>query len=1329
RAGPPPTVSFNYLGQVDAAASDASLFTFAAESSGPSLSPSSLRTHLLDVTSVVQGGQLHITFTYSQHVHAEATVRALVGGFADALRGLIAGRASPDALRYTPADFPLARLKQAALDRVLPSGEPVEDVYPLSPLQQGMLFHSLMSPGSGVYVTQYAWTFGARIDLGAFRRAWEAVVEHHAPLRTSFAWEGLDEPLQVVSPRVVLPWEELDWRGLSPAEQQARFDALMASDRARGFSLCDAPLMRLTVMKLDDGAHRVLWSSHHLLLDGWSLGILFKDLFAAYDTAAKGERPTLGAVPAYREFIAWLRGGTEARTETYWRQTLHGFTEPTPLPGALPPRTDGAPYRREERWLNLSAETTKTLQSFARQHQLTANTVLQGAWALVLSRWAGEDDVVFGTTVSGRSADVAGIERMVGLFINTLPVRNRVEPEKPVLAWLTSLNAGMQELRQYEHTSLAHIQGWSEVPRGQLLFEGLYVFENYPVDEAVQSGGSELAIRDFTTAEQSDMPFVAIVSPGKQLELRLVYDLRRFETATMDRLLRQWTAVLESMLARPQAQLSSISLLSEEEREQVLVRWNDTAAEYPREASVHQLFCAQAARTPDAIAVEAGEGTLTYRQLDERSNQLAHHLRTLGVTPGTRVALCLERNLELPVGLLGILKAGAAFVPLDPSYPAERLQTMLAQTAVSVLVTQERLADELPAHVPLLVCLDSEWEQVARHPVTAPDAFASADSLAYVMFTSGSTGQPKGVAIPHRGITRLVMSGTFIHFGPEETFLQLAPISFDASTLEVWGALLHGARLVLFPPHAPSLEELGAALVRHRVTTLWLTAALFEQVALHQPQALASVRQVLAGGDALPAQRVREHLSRLAPGAVLVNGYGPTENTTFTACHRLEAGATFGASVPIGRPISNTRVYVLDAGLKPVAPGVPGELYTGGDGLAWGYLGRADLTAERFVPNPFAAGERLYRTGDKVRWLDDGTLEFLGRVDFQVKVRGFRIEPGEIEAVLRLHARVQEAIVVVREDSPGDKRLVAYAVAPDTDAADLKEFLRQKLPEYMVPSALVCLESLPLTPNGKVDRRALPAPELEGAEGGDFLAPRTATEGVLAGIFSDVLGVRRVGLNDDFFELGGHSLLATQVISRIRAVFDLELALRELFESPTLAGLARQVDAARLDRQGLGVPALVPAPRTGELPLSFAQQRLWFIDQLEPGSPLYNMPAALRLEGTLDVGALERAISDVVERHEALRTTFASRDGEPVQVIHPATALSVPVVDLTALSADARQAEVMRLAREEALRPFDLTTGPLLRVTLLRLGEREHVLLLTMHHIVSDGWSTGVLVR
>ncbi|RYZ33381.1 MAG: amino acid adenylation domain-containing protein, partial [Myxococcaceae bacterium] len=647
--------------------------------------------------------------------------------------------------------------------------------------------------------------------------------------------------------------------------------------------------------------------------------------------------------------------------------------------------------------VKLSRSTSDALKAFSQAEGATPFMALLAAWQLLLSRYSSQDDITVGSPIAGRR--VAELEGLIGFFVNTLALRSRISPRGDFRELLSQVRR--TTLSAYEHQDVPFeklveaLQPQRDLSRSPL-FQVSFTLQNTPLSELSLPGLSFRPVETQGHVARFDLALILSDTPdgfGGLLE----YNTDLFEASTAARMVTHFQTLVGAALASPDSRTDALSLLSEAARQEVLVQWNQTASTYPREASVPECFTAQAARTPDAIAVESEAGTLTYRQLDERSNQLAHHLRTLGVSPGSRVALCLQRGLELPVGLLGILKAGAAFVPLDPAYPAERLDFMLGQTGVSVLVTQQALADALPTDVPLVVCLDSDWQRVARHPTAAPASLSRADSLAYVMFTSGSTGQPKAVAIPHRGITRLVLGGAFIHFGPEEVWLQLAPISFDASTLEIWGALLHGARLVLFPPQAPTLEALGAALVRHRITTLWLTAALFEQMAARQPSALASVRQVLAGGDALPAARVREHLSRLTPGAMLVNGYGPTENTTFTACHRMGASSSFGASVPIGRPISGTQAYVLDSTLRPVPVGVPGELYAGGDGLAWGYLGRADLTAERFIPNPFGLGARLYRTGDKARWRDDGSLEFLGRDDNQVKLRGFRIELGEVE--------------------------------------------------------------------------------------------------------------------------------------------------------------------------------------------------------------------------------------------------------------------------------------------------------------------------------------------
>jgi amino acid adenylation domain-containing protein len=748
---------------------------------------------------------------------------------------------------------------------------------------------------------------------------------------------------------------------------------------------------------------------------------------------------------------------------------------------------------------------------------------------------------------------------------------------------------------------------------------------------------------------------------------------------------------------------------------------------YRPDASIHSLFTEQVARTPDSVAVEFEGALLTYRELEARSNQLAHHLVARGVAPGARVGLCVERSLEMVVGILGILKAGAAYVPLDPAYPHERLSFMLEDTRMTMLLLQERLRAKLPAHRADVVCLDTGWGEISTRPATPLHRDTPAEALAYIMYTSGSTGRPKGVCIPHRGVVRLVVGTTYARLGAQEVFLQLSSSSFDASTFELWGCLLHGGRLVVAPARAPSLEELARLLDRHGVTTLWLTAALFEQMVATQPEALGRVRQVLAGGDVLSPVRVREHLAR---SGLLINGYGPTEVTTFTCCHVMTDPAQVGSSVSIGRPIAHTCVYLLDEHLRPVPPGEPGELYAGGDGLAWGYLDRPDLTAERFIPHPLSdtPGARLYRTGDLARYLPDGTLQFLGRRDSQVKVRGFRVEPGEVESALLRHPAVREAVVVARGTGTEDKRLVAYVVPRPERTLEpraLREFLRESLPEYMVPSVVVPLAELPLSPNGKVDRKALPAPESVRSEAGPRTPPRTPTERKLAALWGQVLDQREPGADDSFFDLGGHSLLATRLVSLIQKDFGVELSLRVLFEAPTIARLALHLDGASpaASASRSQPPPLVRVSRERALPLSFSQERLWRLFKLNPGSVAYNLPLAMRVHGPLDARALERAFQALIHRHESLRTTFHEEEGRPVQRVMDALDFTLPVVPLE------RVGDLAEAVARQARQPFNLTTGPLVRAELLVLGEREHMLLFCMHHISSDGWSMGVLTR
>ncbi|WP_164002997.1 non-ribosomal peptide synthetase, partial [Pyxidicoccus caerfyrddinensis] len=1206
-----------------------------------------------------------------------------------------------------------------------------QDVLPLSYAQQRLWFLEQLTPGSAFYNVPAVVKLTGPLDVAALERSFEALVRRHESLRTTFRAEG-GLPVQVISPAGRVELKRVDLGGLPEAEREQEARRRAEEEAARPFDLAQGPLLKTSLLRLGEQEHVLVLMTHHIVSDGWSMGILVREVAALYEAFSLGRTSPLPELAVqYPDYAVWqrewLKGEVLEAQLGYWKQQLEGAPATLELPTDKP-RPAVQTFRGEVRQALWPKALWRDLESLGRREGATPFMVLLAAFQTVLSRYAGQEDVSVGAPIAGRTQ--AETEGLIGFFANMLVLRAKLEAGQSF----------RQLLRQVRETTLG-AYAHQEVPFEKLveelqperdlsrspLFQVTLTLQNIPTTEVKLKQGLTLSgVESELATSKYDLSLVVQEVPHGVVAA-VNYNSELFEAATMVRLLGHLQVLLESAVARPEQRLLDLPLMGNAERKQLVGEWGGKAAEYPREASLAELFEAQVRRTPDSVAVEYAGQRLTYAELNRRANQLAHHLKGMGVGPEVRVGLCVERSLELVVSVLGILKAGGVYVPLDASYPLERLSWMKREAGVAVLVTQEKLAEEVAEGSELLVCVDTEWATIARQPETSPSIQVSGANLAYVMFTSGSTGRPKGVGVPHRAVSRLVLGTDFAHFGPEEVWLQLAPISFDASTLEVWGALLHGAKLVVYPAGTPSLEDLGRTLGKAGITSLWLTAALFEQMQARQPEALAGVKQLLAGGDVLPVGRVRE---RLASGKVLINGYGPTENTTFSACYRMEDPQQLGASVPIGRPITNTQAYVLDGAMQLVPVGVPGELYVGGEGLAVGYVGRPELTAERFVPNPFGKGERLYRTGDVVRWSGDGTLEFLGRRDTQVKVRGFRIEPGEVETALASHAGVNEAVVIAREDGTEGKRLVAYVTAKEgveLEASVLRTHLKQRLPEYMVPSAYVVLDAMPLTPNGKVDRKALPTPDAHAPKPEAFEAPRTETEQKLAAIFAEVLNVEQVGLHGDFFELGGHSLLATQLVSRVQEAFKVELPLRDVFEAPTVETLAERIGAG--NSKGLRVPPLKPALRDGALPLSFAQQRLWFLDQLEPGSAFYNVPSVVKLTGQLDVDALEKSFRELVRRHESLRTTFRTEAGAPVQIISTEPALVIVREDLSRLPEADRAQSTQRWVEEEVERPFNLAQGPLLRTALVKLSEQEHVLVLVMHHIVSDGWSMGILVR
>ncbi|HEX8695423.1 MAG TPA: non-ribosomal peptide synthase/polyketide synthase, partial [Longimicrobium sp.] len=1516
---------------------------------------------------------------------------------------------------------------------------------PLSFAQQRLWFIDRLEPGSAAYNLPVALRLRGDLDPAGLRWALEEVMRRHEVLRTTFGTGADGEPVQVVHAPAPVTLPVVDLTGLDEAEREARLQRLASEDAARPFDLARGPVLRCTLLRLGAADSAVLFNLHHIASDGWSMGILQREVTALYEAWTRGEDADLPGLPVqYADYAVWQRRWLEGEVlehqVAYWRERLAGAPAVLELPTDRP-RPAVSSGRGASHGFTLSPELSRALRELSRREGATLYMTLLAAWQALLGRYGAGEDVVVGTPVAGRTR--LETEGLIGFFVNTLVIRTRLEGDPTFREALARVRDGVLEAQAHQDVPFERLVDELGVERSLAhtpVFQVMFSLEQAARqrDEGLRLGEVEI---DPLASDSGTAKFdltLGMSEEGERLAGSLGYRADLFDAATAGRLARHLARLLEQAAADPDARLSELELLDEDERRRALEAWGAAPAEFPAQA-VHRRFEAQAARTPDAPAVTCGERTLTYRELDERSNRLAHRLRGLGVAPDVRVGLCLERSPELVAAVLGVLKAGGAYVPLDPAYPADRLAFVLEDAGIGVLLTHSALRGRLPEFGGTTLCLDEAWPELERESAASPGAAVLPAHLAYVIYTSGSTGRPKGVLVTHANVARLFeATDAWFGFGESDVWTLFHSYAFDFSVWEIWGALLYGGRLVVVPFEVSrSPEEFRALLARERVTVLSQTPSAFRQLieadrAAGDAAGPLALEWVVFGGEALSLEALRPWIARHGDERPrLVNMYGITETTVHVTWRRItREDVERGEASVIGAPIPDLSLYVLDGRMRPVPPGVAGELYVGGAGLARGYLGRPGLAAERFVPDPFGAapGGRLYRTGDRARLRTDGELEYLGRADEQVKVRGFRIEPGEIERVLLEHPAVREAVVVAREDAPGDRRLAAYLVpdaetagtaarllrlqagerlngrpvvvlpngmpvvshnaheteflyreiferdtylgggvhlpadavvfdvganagfftlqvarrrpgatvyafepippvfetlalnaelhgvrgrlfacglaerpgraefsyyphasvlsgrhasaaeergvvrsfllgsdaaavdggvleellderlrvercecelrtlsdviraegvdridllkvdvekselevleglaaehwplvrqvvlevhdtdgrldrvrsllesrgftvavgqdsalagtplfdvyarrpevaAPAADAeldpaenerweepaelvAAARRWCRDRLPDYMVPGAFVVLDRLPLTSNGKVDRRALPAPQRAEAER-RYAAPRTAAEEVLAAIWGEVLGIERVGAEDNFFELGGHSLIATRVVVRARQAFGVELPVRAVFEAQTVRALAGRVEELRSGGAGVEAPPVVPVPREGALPLSFAQRRLWFIDRLEPGSAAYNIPVALRLQGALDAAGLAWALGEVVRRHEVLRTTFAmDADGEAVQVVHAPAPVRLPVVDLSAVGAAEREALAARLASEEAARPFDLARGPVLRCTLLRLGAAESVVLFTVHHIASDGWSIEILQR
>ncbi|HEY4460884.1 MAG TPA: amino acid adenylation domain-containing protein, partial [Pseudonocardiaceae bacterium] len=1329
-------VLFNYLGRFDETVEDGPGWRMSDDPTGPAQDDRAARRYLIEVSAAIADGTLQIRWTYSPGVHREATVADLASRFVARVTELTA--IARTASTAVPQDFPLADVDQAAVERFasLPGG--LDDLYPLSPMQQGMLFHLLYASSGGVNVEQVTCRLSGALDLAALRSAWTAVVARHPVLRTSFHWRDGAEPLQAVHRDVELPWRVLDWRDRAPDAQRAALADFLRADRAERFVPEAAPLMRLTLIRTGQDTHELVWTHHHLLLDGWSLARVFQEVLAFQRAALAGTGYAPVPVRPYREYLGWLAEQDQAEANTFWRENFAEVSAPTPLPIEPGEPVPGTGFAAEI--LHLTAAETAAVLDCAKRHQLTVGTLVHAAWALLLHRHSLESDIVFGTVVAGRPAELPGAEAMVGQFINTQPVRLVVEPAAATVDWLHDVQRHLVRAREFEFTPLVEIHGHSAVPRDKALFESVLVFENYLVEQLPETAAArvpgEPVVDRLQGREQTSYPLTLVAAPGEQVRLQLLYDGDRYAAQTARRLTEQVRTLLVAMTGDARRPIADLPVLAESERRQVLSDWNDTVVPLPLDRAFPELFAEQVARTPSGVAVVDDDRRLTYAELGSDVARLANHLRSQGVGPETRVALCLERSAELITSILAVWQAGGAYIPVDHTLSADRIAFMLADAGAAVVVTSSAIQAALPPASARIVCLDEDHEAIAARPAEPLPSSAGPDSLAYVIYTSGSTGVPKGAMVEHRGmVNHLLAKVRDLGLTSTDTVAATASPSFDISVWQFFSAMLTGGTVRVFGDavtHDP--VRLPEQTARASVTVLEIVPSMLRAILTESagPE-LPALRWLVLTGEALPADLCRGWLARY-PDIPLLNAYGPTECSDDVTHHAIRsAPGQDAAGVPIGRPVANTRLYVLDVRQRPVPVGAPGELCVGGVGVGRGYLGRPARTAAAFMPDPYGPlGSRLYRTGDLVRAEADGTLRFLGRIDHQVKLRGFRIELGEIEAVLQRHPSAKDSVVALREDTPGDQRLVAYVVlAPDAvefdQRAALREHCARRLPEHLVPSAFVLLDALPLTPNGKLDRRALPPVGAQDVDVVDaFDEPRPGMEQLVAAVWADVLGVPRIGRRSGFFALGGHSLLAMRVIARLSSAVHADLPLRALFDSPTLAEFARAVEQ---DRTGeIGGPELVPVSRDQDLPLSFAQQRLWFLDRWAPGGSVYNLPMAVRLTGELDVAALITGLRTVVRRHEALRTTFHAEDGTPHQVVAPDHELRVPVVDLSELGPVAALARARQEARRDADTAFDLAQGPLMRACVLRLSADDHVLLLNLHHIVSDGWSSGLLV-
>ncbi len=1316
--GAEPEINFNYLGQFDDDVNQDEI-GISSYSSGSPASDRQARSFVLDINGMVLDGALSLDLSYSRKQYRKETMEALAQRLEQSLRDLIIHCAGKETTELTPSDVQFKGLTIAELEQIAQRsghlGE-IENIYSLTPMQKGMWFHSALDRQTAAYFEQTRFTMRGALDVQLFERSWMELAKRHLVLRANFVKGPAGEPLQIIYRDKPVGFEYEELLHLQVDEKQAYLDKKAEEDKLRGFDMEHDALVRFTILRTEEQSYHVLWSFQHILMDGWCLAQLTQELFEAYSALASGEQSAGDKGSDYGAYIEWLERQDDQAASAYWMAFLAGYEGQTVIPGQKELAPNGR-FTADHVTAELGKDLSERMDRVAKQRLVTVNTLLQAIWGVMLQKYNGTNDAVFGSVVAGRPAEIPGIESMIGLFINTVPVRVTSEADTVFADLMAKLQERALESGRYDYYPLYEIQARSV--QKQNLINHIIAFENYPVDEQMEQAGDQqhgdLTLADVQMEEQTNYNFNVTVVPGAEIEIRFDFNAEVFDKDSIERLKGHLVHLLEQVADNPEITVGELELVTEAEKADILRRFNNTTTEFPRGKTLIQLFEEQVERIPNAAAISLNGQELTYRELNERVNRLARTLRSHGISKDRLVAIMAERSIEMVVGMLAAHKAGSAYVPIDPEYPEERIRFLIEDSGAQVMLTQSRLRERLAGSYSVILLDDESFYHEDRTNLNPGN---EATDLACIIYTSGTTGKPKGNLVSHRNIVRIVRNTNYIDITERDHVLQLSSYSFDGAIFDIFGALTNGARLVLVP-HETLLEigQLADLIKRERISVMLITTAFFNVLVDVNVDCLRDVRAILFGGERVSVGHVRKALAHIGPGR-LNHLYGPSESTVYTTYLPVDFVDESAVTVPIGRPISNTTVYIVDSQNKLLPIGVAGELCVGGEGLVRGYNNRPELTAEKFVDHPFVPGERMYRTGDLAKWLPDGTIEYVGRTDDQVKIRGFRIELGEIEAQLQKVEGIRKTTVFARENASSEKQLCAYYEADrELPAAELKSVLSQELPAYMIPAYLIQLERLPLTTNGKVDRRSLPAPEESLQPGEGHTLPRTPLEASLAEIWKSVLGLEHIGVHDNFFDLGGHSLRATTLVSKVHQELNVELPLRDVFRYSTIEEMALAL--SRIEEQLFSSIPL--ADERAYYPLSSAQKRLFILNQLEGADQSYNMPGVLLLEGSIDHSLLEKAFCGLIERHETLRTGFEIVQGEAVQRIYEG-------VDFAVVCRHANEEEASAVV-QAFIRPFDLAKPPLLRAELVELATERYLLMFDMHHIISDGVSMDVFVE